>query len=166
MTRFVPGAAALPRLSVKVAVVMALLGAAGCSSDDSSNPSTASQPIVATTAVAADATVVSTTSAATTVVTTSPSSPASDQTAYCEQVARFSGAHPESYVGSAEQLADVAALIDVAPEDVIAPLRTFAQFLRSGAITAEDPNSNVVENWPPAVQDAIKEITTYDEDSC
>ncbi|MCU1367025.1 MAG: hypothetical protein JWN39_2664, partial [Ilumatobacteraceae bacterium] len=39
MIRLVVGPAALSRLSVNVAVVMALLGAAGCSSDDSSNPS-------------------------------------------------------------------------------------------------------------------------------
>jgi len=45
-------------------------------------------------------------------------------------------------------------------------LPRISQFLGSGAITAEDPDSNLVENWPPAVQAAIKEITTYNEASC
>ncbi|MCU1399245.1 MAG: hypothetical protein JWN62_2354 [Acidimicrobiales bacterium] len=151
---------------MKVAAVIALLGPAGCSSQNASRSSTGSQPIVTTTTVAADASVASATSAVTTVAETSTSDPSSVHTAYCEHVANLSGEHTEAYVGSAEQRADVLALIDVAPEDLIAPLTTFSQFLGSGAITAEDPNSNLVENWPPAVQDAITVIMTYDAASC
>ena len=170
MTRFVGRPTTSARLSMTVAVVIALTGAAGCSSDESSGSSTGSQPLVTTSAAAAETSAVSAppvrTTSSTSVPTTAHSSPTSDQSAYCVQVARLSGERPASYVGSAEQRADTVALIDVAPEDLIAPLTTFSQFLGSGAITTADPNSNLVENWPPAVLDAIKKITSYNAASC
>ena len=95
-----------------------------------------------------------------TVADTSPaaSTPA-DASAYCERIASLEGDRPEAYVGSAEQEADIESLIEVAPDVVMAPLQTFAGFLASGAIVADDPDSKLVENWPPEVQTAIAEIT-------
>ena len=89
-----------------------------------------------------------------------------DPTAYCDQVALLDGERQEAYVGSAEHRSDVRSLIDVAPDAVIEALRTFFDFLASDAISPDNPESNVVANWPPEVQQAIGEIDAYNEASC
>ncbi len=45
-------------------------------------------------------------------------------------------------------------------------METVPRHILSGAITAEDPDSNVVDNWPPAVQQALSEIAAYNSTSC
>ena len=101
-----------------------------------------------------------------TVVDSSPTVSTPGLTAYCERVLSLLGEHPEAYVGSSEHRADVEALIEVAPAAVIKPLGLFSEFLGSGAITAADPESNVIDNWPSAVQQAIVEITAFNGTSC
>ena len=63
--------------------------------------------------------------------------------------------------------ADVVAVVfDVAPQVLVEPLRSFSQFLGSGAIMVEDAESSVTDNWPPAVQRAIGEIRAFNKASC
>ena len=103
----------------------------------------------------------------TTKAETSPESNVTvDFSTYCELVAALEGERPEAYVGSAEHQADTEGLIEVAPEAVMEPLQTFAAFLSSGAIVPDDPESNVVENWPPEVQTAIGEIAAFNDSTC
>ncbi len=89
-----------------------------------------------------------------------------DTTLYCKQVALLDRERPEEYVGSAEHQADVANLTQVAPDSAREPLTTFAEFLGSGAITAANPDSNLTDTWPSAVQEAVREITAYNSASC
>lgn len=86
--------------------------------------------------------------------------------AYCDEVVALAGERPETYVGSEEHRGDTQRLLDVAPEAVFEPLRTFSSFVASGAIDPGDPNSNLVENWPLAVQEAIGEILAYNDTAC
>ena len=116
-----------------------LVGFGGCSADDAS-PTT-------------DATVAATSGTA-------------DLSAYCDQVAALNGERPEAYVGSAEHRADVEKLIVVAPEAALGPLKVFSAFLATGVIVPGDPESNVVENWPSAVQAALGEIAAYNDAAC
>ncbi len=106
------------------------------------------------------------TTASTTADTSPVSSVTVDFSAYCERVAALEGERPEAYVGSAEHRADADSLIGVAPEAVMEPLQTLAAFLSSGAIVPDDPESNVVENWPPEVQTAIGEIAAFNDATC
>jgi len=149
MFRFKVCAAVLLRVSARVTAVGLLVNIAACTGDSSSSQSNATGTFISTTSIAAQAPGVG-----------------SDSTAYCDQVALLDGDRPEAYVGSAEHRADVASLIDVAPESLRGPLNTFSEFLGSGAITADEPDSNVIDNWPPAVQQAIREITAYNSTTC
>ena len=86
---------------------------------------------------------------------------------FCEEYAGLQGEVPESYVGSAEHLADVERLLAVAPDSVSAELVIFRDYLSSGVIdSAADPESNSTENWPAEVQAAIGNVQTFWEENC
>lgn len=76
------------------------------------------------------------------------------------------GNQPESYVGSAANIRDVQALSDVAPEALRADFQTYLNFLSSGFIDPAHPETNVGENWPAPVQQAIAAIKGYDSANC
>jgi hypothetical protein len=86
--------------------------------------------------------------------------------AYCTQAQSLEGERPEAYVGSAEQIADFEALRAVAPAEVAAHLDVIIEYLRSGAVTASDPDSNLIENFPADVQEAIAQISSINQSSC
>jgi len=87
--------------------------------------------------------------------------------AFCAEYADLQGEVSESYVGSAEHLADVERLLTVAPDSMSAELVIFRDYLSSGAIdSAADPESNSTENWPAEVQAAIGNVQTFGEDNC
>ncbi len=75
-------------------------------------------------------------------------------------------AMPESYIGSAEHLADIESMQRIAPAELAPEFATYATFIASGAVDPADPESNVTENWPPGVQQAISEITTFISANC
>ena len=86
---------------------------------------------------------------------------------FCEEYAGLQGEVSESYVGSAEHLADVERLLAVAPDSVSAELVIFRDYLSSGVIdSAADPESNSTENWPAEVQAAIGNVQTFWEENC
>lgn len=126
---------------VLVFVAVSILGA--CSNDGSSSPAdTASASVTA----GVDATV--------------------DTNAYCDRIATLEGEHPEAYVGSAEHIADIQSLLGVAPADVMDPLTRFSAFLASGAVDPANPDSNLIDNWPPDVQIALEEIGAFNDFNC
>jgi len=87
--------------------------------------------------------------------------------ASCAEYAGLQGEVSESYVGSAEHLADVERLLAVAPDSVSAELVIFRDYLSTGAIdSAADPESNLTENWPAEVQAAIGNVQTFGEENC
>lgn len=75
-------------------------------------------------------------------------------------------AMPESYIGSADHLADIESMQQVAPAELAPEFAAYATFIASGAVDPADPESNVTENWPPGVQQAISEITTFISANC
>jgi hypothetical protein len=101
----------------------------------------------------------------TTVVATSVVTVASLD-AYCAEVSILDVERPESYVGSPEQIADIDGLIALAPSDVSGELSTLRAYLASGAITAADPESNVIANWPTEVQAAVAAVDGYRTANC
>lgn len=140
MSRFVSPPSATRRATALTLLALGtLVSLCGCSSDDTSSPA---ETVVAATSGTADL------------------------SAYCEQVAALDGERPEDYVGSAEHRADVENLIAVAPEAALDPLKVFSAFLSSGAIVPDDPESNVVENWPAAVRAALGEIAAFNDATC
>jgi hypothetical protein len=86
--------------------------------------------------------------------------------AYCAQAQSMEGERPEAYIGSAEQIADLEALRAVAPAEAAVHLDVLLQYLGSGAISASDPDSNLIENFPADVQDAIAQIFSINESNC
>ena len=86
--------------------------------------------------------------------------------AFCVDLAPRDIERPESYIGSAEQIADIDGLIALAPADVSEDLATLRIYLASGAITAADPESNVIVNWPPEVQAAVMAVADYRTTNC
>ena len=90
-----------------------------------------------------------------------------DVEAFCVEFASLGGERPESYVGSAEQVADIEGLLAVAPDSVAADVAIFRDYLSSGAIDSEsDPESNLTENWPDEVQTAIASTQTFAAENC
>jgi len=95
------------------------------------------------------------------------SSPTSvDDDVFCAELGRLSGEQPETYVGSAEHIADAQALMNIAPPDVADDVQVYLDFLKSGFITNADPGSNVVANWPVDVQAAVNAIHTFETTRC
>lgn len=69
---------------------------------------------------------------------------------------------PESYVGSPAHLADVETLQAAAPDELVDEFKTFRDFIASGVIDTEsDPESNLSDEWPSEVQEAIETIQNY-----
>jgi hypothetical protein len=108
----------------------------------------------------------STVSAPSTAAPTSTAAPVADVRAYCEFMAVVNVDQPESYVGSAQHVADAERLAALAPSDVKGQLQAYADFIRSGAVTPDDPDSLLVENWPPEVGTAVDEIVAFNDANC
>lgn len=86
---------------------------------------------------------------------------------FCVQYLSLQGEVPESYVGSDEHLADIESLQSVAPEAIVDELTTFRDYIGSGAVdSTNDPDSNLVENWPVDVVAATTEIVAFGDSTC
>lgn len=85
---------------------------------------------------------------------------------YCAEVQGLSGERPATYVGSDEQLADIERLAAVAPAAVTDWIETYRRFLASGAVDPTKPDTQMTENWPADVQQAIASITSYNGQHC
>jgi len=102
----------------------------------------------------------------TTTVEPASSATSVDDDVFCAELGRLSGEQPETYVGSAEHIADAQALMNIAPPDVADDVQVYLDFLKSGFITSADPESNVVANWPVDVQVALNAIHTFETTRC
>lgn len=49
---------------------------------------------------------------------------------------------------------------------VVGSLRTYAEFLASGAVDPAKTESKLRENWPKAVRDAIDAVLAFNAKSC
>ena len=83
-------------------------------------------------------------------------------------LAAESGDHAaiESYLGTPEHVADVTRLVSLAPSEIRPQVETFRAFVAGGGIDPADPDSNVVESFPPPVRAAVEEIQDYVETAC
>ena len=102
-----------------------------------------------------------------TVPVTSPA-PTVSLSAFCSTYAAgvAKGNQPESYVGSAAHIHDIQTLAATAPAALHADFQTYLDFLSSGFVDPAKPETNVVENWPAPVQQAIAAIKSYDSANC
>ena len=89
-----------------------------------------------------------------------------DLAAFCAQLATNDTDKPESYVGSAEHLAEVTRLAGNAPDAIRPQVEAYQTFLASGAVDPAKPGSSLTESWPPAVQNVIGEIQSYQSANC
>lgn len=88
-----------------------------------------------------------------------------DRQAFCDAVHARDDV-PESYVGSPEHVRDLDDVLAVAPDDIRPDVQTFRDFLAEGGISPDDPESNLVENFPPEVREATEAVRTYTEEHC
>ncbi|MFP4512747.1 MAG: hypothetical protein ACLFRV_07355 [Acidimicrobiales bacterium] len=98
------------------------------------------------------------------------SSPALDEQAgveeFCAEFDGLAGERPESYVGSDEHISDVERLLAVSPPDIRSEVGRYRDFLASGAVSSDDPDSNLFDNWPAEVQADITAVQDYRDGNC
>lgn len=85
---------------------------------------------------------------------------------FCQRYAENDTEHPESYVGSDVHRQDIAALSAVAPDAIRPQLQSYTDFLDSGYINPNKPETSLTENWPAPVQQAIADIASYATTNC
>lgn len=74
---------------------------------------------------------------------------------------------PELWMGSQDHLDAVQVILDVAPAGLENDLVIFRDYVASGAIDSQsDPDSNLTENWPTDVQDAVRRIFDFGNSNC
>lgn len=88
-----------------------------------------------------------------------------DLSEFCAEADRQPEVVPETFVGSAEHIAHIEALAAEAPDDIRPELETFRDFLTSGEVT-DDPDSNLVENWPAEVAEAAEASREFIAANC
>ncbi|HYI62207.1 MAG TPA: hypothetical protein VEW93_10425 [Acidimicrobiales bacterium] len=96
-----------------------------------------------------------------------PEPPSPEELArFCSTADALAGEKPEAYVGSAEHVADITALRDVAPAEIRTSLEAYRSFLAEGGVDPDDPGSNLTESWPPEIQAAVEAMTDYITTHC
>jgi hypothetical protein len=86
--------------------------------------------------------------------------------AFCAEMERLQVEQPEEYVGSPEHLEDIEGLLEVSPAEVRDDVETYRDFIAAGGVDPEDPDSNLTENWPPEVQEAVSAVVDYSSERC
>ena len=98
---------------------------------------------------------------------TLPSTTGSGVAPFCSMFASLQGEVPEEYVGSADHVTDIEALLAVAPTDVASEIDEYRAFLASGVVDASiDPESTQFDNWPSEIQAAILDVQAFANDAC
>lgn len=96
-----------------------------------------------------------------------PDPPTVDLNGFCEDYLSRQGEVPERYVGSLQHLADIESLRDVAPESIVNELTTFRDYIASGAIdSVNNPESNLIDNWPADIVAATTAIAEFGDSNC
>ena len=143
---------ALRRLSLLSSLLVVVALALGACGDDDPDAAPDDPPTTTTTAT-------------TTGATEPTPGDAGDAEAFCAEMARLDVETPESYVGSDEHVADVEALIEVAPDAVRPAVERYRDFLASGQVT-DDPDTKQADGWPADVQADIAEIQDFRTSAC
>ena len=130
-----------PVSAVALALV-ALLALAGCGDDDDAETAAGDE---ATTDTGAD-------------------DPIEGPTEFCSAVSELNVQTPQAFTGSGEQLDALEDMAASAPDDVAADVETWLDWAREQVdqTTAED----TVEEFPPDVEDAIFNVSAYEDEHC
>lgn len=123
-----------------LAALIITVGACGDDGDDAAVPAT--DPAVTTTDATEDA--------------IDPSEVA----AFCAEAPNPTEEVPEGYVGSAEHVEDMRALRAVAPLDLGEDLDVIIGHFE-GAVDPADPDSQIAENYPAEVNEAIDRVASF-----
>lgn len=85
---------------------------------------------------------------------------------FCVAAISLEGERPETYVGSGQHIADVTRLAALAPEAISGQATAYRDFLDEGGVDRDDPESNVVANWPADIQAAVAEVREFIDGNC
>ena len=85
--------------------------------------------------------------------------------AFCAAAPRPDEEVPESYVGSEEQVADLRALADIAPDAIADDVTVIADHFET-EVDPADPDSQLTETFPDDVTASIDAVTTYVAETC
>jgi len=92
--------------------------------------------------------------------------PAGSLAGFCAAATEGGGEVPEAYVGTPEHVADVTRYAALAPPEIRDQVETYLAFLAAGGIDPADPDSNLVENFPPPVRAASEDIEAFIAAEC
>ena len=101
----------------------------------------------------------------TTAAPATTAAPGDSEATFCAVYATLPTDTPESYVGSAEHLADIERLLDASPPEIAGQVESFRIYVASGNITA-DPASKDTANFPPLVRQDVEGIRAYAASNC
>lgn len=85
--------------------------------------------------------------------------------AFCERAPRPGDREPAEYVGSDEHVADLTELARIAPEDIAGDVALVREHFDT-SVDPEDPESQLTENFPPHVREAIERIEAFVRTEC
>lgn len=85
--------------------------------------------------------------------------------AFCELASQNSGRVDASDVGSDEHVSALDEMADAAPEEIADDIATVRNHVRD-EVSADDPDSRVIANYPDAVQQAIRDSEAFIADAC
>lgn len=86
--------------------------------------------------------------------------------AFCDEMDRVGGGQPQGYAGSAEHIADIEALVEVAPDDVRDELERYRDALTAQQAHGVDPATADAAPDPDAVQADIDAVQEYADTTC
>ena len=88
-----------------------------------------------------------------------------DPTAFCDLIAATAEV-PEAYVGSPQHVADLSRLAAVAPTAVRDKVEAVLAYVSSGAVDPTKPDTQLITNWPAALQSATAALSSYSASTC
>lgn len=98
------------------------------------------------------------------ILLTACSTPTANE-AFCELASQNSGRVDATDVGSDEHVSALDEMADAAPEEIADDIATVRNHIRN-EVSADNPDSRVIANYPDAVQQAIRDSEAFIADAC
>ena len=99
-------------------------------------------------------------------VSTAATDATSELIEFCRLAQATDDELPESFIGTAAHVEMIDALAGAAPSEIRPQLEGYSDYLGSGAIDPEDPETKDTENWPADVRTGIFEAQDYITANC
>lgn len=98
------------------------------------------------------------------ILLTACSTPTANE-AFCDLASQNSGRVDASDVGSDEHVSALDAMVDAAPEEIADDITTIRNHIRD-EVSADDPDSRDIANYPDAVRQAVQDSEAFIADAC